>query len=71
MLMQAAIVHFGISPQNQDKKECLMDWFIEQQIEGERVSSNLAEATATPIRLPFAQRGGAKRVQGPDLRRTG
>ena len=70
-LMQAAIAHFGISPGNQGKKECLMDWFLEQQIEGEPVSNKLADAMATLIRLPSAQRGGAKRVLGPDLRQTG
>ena len=70
-LMQAAITHFGISPGNQGKKECLMDWFLEQQIEGEPVSNKLADAMATLIRLPSAQRGGAKRVLGPDLRQTG
>ena len=48
-----------------------MDWFLEQQIEGEPVSNKLADAMATLIRLPSAQRGGAKRVLGPDLRHTG
>jgi hypothetical protein len=70
-LMQSAIAHFGISPGNQSKKECLMDWFLEQQIEGEPVSNKLADAMATLIRLPSAQRGGAKRVLGPDLRQRG
>ena len=70
-LMQAAIAHFGISPGNQGKKECLMDWFLEQRIEGEPVSNKLADAMATLIRLPSAQRGGAKRVLGLDLRQTG
>ncbi|MCC6007680.1 MAG: hypothetical protein JJU40_08375 [Rhodobacteraceae bacterium] len=70
-LMQAAIAHFRISPENQGKKECLMDWFLEQQIEGEPVSNKLADAMATLIRLPSAQRGGSKRVLGPDLRQTG
>ena len=70
-LMQAAIAQFGISSANQGKKECLMDWLLEQQIEGEPVSNKLADAMATLIRLPSAQRGGAKRVPTPDLRRTG
>ena len=69
--MQAAIAHFGITAENQDKKDCLVDWFLEQQVEGEPVSSNLADAMATLIRLPSAQRGGAKRVLGPDLRQAG
>ncbi len=70
-LMQAAIVHFGITAEGQGKKECLVDWFLEQQIEGEPVSNKLADAMATLIRLPSAQRGGARRVIGPDLRQTG
>ena len=70
-LMQAAIAKFGITPEDQGKKDCLVDWFLEQQIEGESVSNKLADAMATLIRLPSAQRGGAKRVLGPDLRQTG
>jgi len=70
-LMQAAIEHFRLSAENQGKKECLLDWFLEQQIAGEPVSKNLADAMATLIRLPAAQRGGAKRMIGPDLRQVG
>ena len=70
-LMHAAIAKFGITPEDQGKKDCLVDWFLEQQIEGEPVSNKLADAMATLIRLPSAQRGGAKRVLGPDLRQTG
>ena len=64
-LMQEAIAHFGLTPQRQEKKESLSAWFRMQRIEGERVSGNLADAMATLIRLPAAQRGGAKRVLGP------
>ena len=70
-LMQAAIAHFGITAESQEKKECLVDWFLGHEIEGEPVSKNLAEAMATLIRMPAAQRGGAKRVIGPDLRQAG
>ena len=70
-LMQAAIARFGLSAACQSKKENLSEWFHEQQIEGEPISRNLANAMATLIRLPAAQRGGAKRVIGPDLRRAG
>ena len=70
-LMQAAISRFGITAASQEKKENLSDWFLEQPIEGERISRNLADAMATLIRLPSAQRGGAKRVFGPDFRRAG
>lgn len=69
-LMQAAISRFGITAASQEKKENLSDWFLEQPIEGERISRNLADAMATLIRLPSAQRGGAKWVLGPDLRQT-
>jgi hypothetical protein len=70
VLMQEAIAYFGITDVNQGKKECLVDWFLEQQVEGEPVSNKLADAMATLIRLPSAQRGGAKRVLGPDLRQV-
>lgn len=69
-LMRAAIAHFAITAENQGKKDCLVDWFLEQEIEGDPVSNMLAGAMATLIRLPSAQRGGAKRVPGPDLRRA-
>jgi hypothetical protein len=69
-VMQAAISQFGITAARQEKKEFLSDWFFEQQVDGEPVSRNLADAMATLIRLPSAQRGGAKRVFGPDLRQT-
>ena len=69
-LMQAAISRFGITAASQEKKEYLSDWFFEQQVEGEPVSRNLADAMATLIRLPSAQRGGAKRVSGPDFHKT-
>ncbi len=69
-LMQAAIAHFRLTPENQSKKENLLDWFLTQQIEGEPISNKLADAMATLIRLPSAQRGGAKRVIGPYLRKT-
>jgi hypothetical protein len=68
-LMNAAIAHFGLSAENQSKKENLLDWFLTQQIEGEPLSNKLADAMATLVRLPSAQRGGAKRVIGPDLRK--
>ncbi len=70
-LMQAAISRFAITVTSQEKKEGLSAWFRTQQIEGEPVSKNLADAMATLVRLPAAQRGGAKRVLGPDFRRAG
>lgn len=70
-LMQAAIAQFRLTAGNQEKKECLVDWLLEHEIEGEPLSRKLADAMATLIRLPAAQRGGAKRILGPDLRQAG
>lgn len=60
-LIKAAIAEFQITENDQSKKECLVDWFKEQQVEGEPVSDNLAKAMATIMRLPASQRGGGKR----------
>lgn len=70
-LMQEAIVHFGLTDDYQSKKENLSDWFFGKQIEGEPISRNIANSMATLVRLPSAQRGGAKRVQGPDPHHKG
>lgn len=70
-LMQAAIREFGITAARQDKKEAIVAWFLEHDVEGEPLSRNLADAMATLIRVPSAQRGGAKRMIGPDLRDVG
>jgi hypothetical protein len=70
-LMQEAVTRFGLMPERQGKKESLVAWFRGQDIEGEPVSHKLADAMATLIRLPSAQRGGAKRTPRPELRRTG
>jgi hypothetical protein len=67
-LMQEAIEHFGLSETRQEKKDSLYEWFRTREVDGELVSGNLCDAMATLIRLPGAQRGGARRVKGPDLR---
>lgn len=64
-LMQEAIVHFGLTDNYQSKKENLSDWFFEKRIDGEPISRNIAKSMATLIRLPTAQRGGAKRTPKP------
>jgi hypothetical protein len=69
-LMQEAIEHFSLSEARQEKKDSLYEWFRAQEVDGELVSGNLCDAMATLIRLPGAQRGGAKRQTGPDLRRA-
>ena len=61
-LLDRAIAANGITQRYQCKKEVLSDWFRSQEVEGEPVSQNLADAMATLIRLPSSQRGGARRV---------
>ena len=70
MMFTAIRVH-GITDEHQSKKEALVAWYREQEINGEQISTNLADAMATLIRLPQSQRGGAKRMIGPDLREAG
>ena len=60
-LLDRAIAEIGISQRDQCKKEFISDWFRGQEIEGEPLSQNLADAMATLIRLPSSQRGGARR----------
>ena len=69
-LMQEAIEHFSLSEARQEKKDSLYEWFRAQEVDGELVSGNLCDAMATLIRLPGAQRGGARRQTGPDLRKV-
>ena len=58
--LDQAIAANRITQGYQGKKELLSDWFRDQQVEGEPVSQNLADAMATLIRLPSTQRGGAR-----------
>lgn len=60
-LLDRAIAEIPISQRDQCKKELISDWFRGQEIEGEPLSQNLADAMATLIRLPSSQRGGARR----------
>ena len=73
-LMQAAIAKFGITAEVQGKKECLVYWFLAQQIEGEPVSNKLADAMAkiiaTPAARDFARKSGLEVLPlGPDAMR--
>ena len=61
-MLDQAIAANRITQGYQGKKEPLSDWFRDQQVEGEPVSQNLADAMATLIRLPSSQRGGARRI---------
>jgi hypothetical protein len=46
-LLDRGIAENGITQHDQGKKELLTDWFRSQQVEGEAVSQNLADAMAT------------------------
>ena len=69
-ICQAANAWDGRVAGRQEKKDSLFEWFLTQEVEGEPISKNLTDAMATLIRLPSSQRGGAKRMDGPDLRRA-
>lgn len=60
-LMEEAIAYFHLSDVHQEKKEVLVEWFRNHRVEGAQISGNLAGAMATLVRLPSAQKGGAKR----------
>jgi len=64
-LMLAAIKLFELSANKQEKKEVLADWFVGKMADEIPVSRNLADSMATLVRLPEAQRGGAKRTTAP------
>ena len=69
-LMQEAIMHFDLSDSRQEKKEVLVDWFSGQRVNDAPLSKHLAETMATLVRLPSAQRGGAKRSFPPGYSRA-
>ena len=60
-LMEEAIAYFHLSDGHQEKKDALVEWFRAHRVEGAQISGNLAGAMATLVRLPSAQKGGAKR----------
>jgi len=60
-LMEEAIAYFHLSDAHQEKKEALVEWFRGKRVEDAQISGNLAGAMATLVRLPSAQKGGAKR----------
>jgi hypothetical protein len=57
-LMWRAIDHFKISDENQPIKETLVEWFLSQQIAGQKISRATAEYLASFIRLPTSRLGG-------------
>lgn len=61
MLMRMAIQEFGISNDNQVKKEMLLNWLMQQKIGDRHLTRNIADSMATLVRLPESQRGGNKK----------
>jgi hypothetical protein len=59
-LMLAAIADLNISKTNQLKKEEIVTWFLNQKIDGVKVSKNMAESMASFIRLSESRLGGNK-----------
>jgi hypothetical protein len=57
-LMWQAIDHFKITDENQPIKETLVEWFLSQEIEGQKVSKTTAEYLASFVRLPASRLGG-------------
>jgi hypothetical protein len=65
-LMWRAVDKFKISPENQPIKETLVEWFMGQEIEGQKVARATAEYLASFVRLPSSRAGGNRpwRVRG-------
>jgi hypothetical protein len=57
-LMWQAIEQFKITEENQPIKEGLVEWFLTQEIEGQKVSRSTAEYLASFVRLPASRLGG-------------
>lgn len=57
-LMWKAIDEFQITKDRQPVKKTLVEWFVSQDVEGQRVSAAAAEYLATFVRLPSSQSGG-------------
>jgi hypothetical protein len=59
--MRMDIQEFGISNDNQVKKEMLLNWLMQQKIGDRHLTRNIADSMATLVRLPESQRGGNKK----------
>lgn len=57
-LMWKAIDHFNISAENQPIKENLVQWFMSQEIEGQKIRRATADYLASFVRLPASRLGG-------------
>jgi hypothetical protein len=57
-LMWQAIDHFKISNDNQPIKDNLVEWFLSQEIAGQKISRATAEYLASFVRLPASRLGG-------------
>jgi hypothetical protein len=57
-LMWRAIDEFEISSENQPIKDNLVDWFLDQEIAGQKISRATANYLASFVRLPESRTGG-------------
>jgi hypothetical protein len=57
-LMWRAIDEFKISTQNQPIKDNLVEWFLNQEIAGQKISQATANYLASFVRLPESRTGG-------------
>jgi hypothetical protein len=57
-LMWRAIDEFNISAENQPIKDNLVEWFLDQEIAGQKISQVTANYLASFVRLPESRTGG-------------
>lgn len=60
-LMQRAITELGITAEQQPKKETVMEWFRQQEIDQRAPSENHIRHMATFVRRPDTQKGGNRK----------
>lgn len=57
-IMLQAIQILDLRHNQQSKKNVLVDWFMTQEVNGQKLTRNMSKMMATLVRLPEAQRGG-------------
>lgn len=62
-LMLRAISELKISKEDQRKVEELQEWFMNQEIDGHKITQNESKSLATFIRLPSSRIGGNKKFK--------
>ena len=64
-IMLQAIQILDLRHNQQSKKNVLVDWFMTQEVNGQKLTRNMAKMMATLVRLPEAQRGGNSKWKKP------